>query len=60
MFSVSFFSLSQSSTPFFIFLFSYFIGGCEPSNGGASRGVLGAQFTVNLGRNLANLGLNQA
>jgi hypothetical protein len=56
MFLRSFFSLSQSSAPFFIFLFSYFLGACEPSDGAASRGVFGAQFTVNLVRNLCKLG----
>jgi hypothetical protein len=56
MFSVSFFPLRQNLWPFFIFLFSYFLGACEPSDGVASKGVLCAESTANLGENRAFLG----
>jgi hypothetical protein len=45
MFSVSIFSLRQGLRPFFIFLSSYILGGCDPTYSNDLRGVFGTNLS---------------
>jgi hypothetical protein len=53
---VPFFSVCQSFRPFFLFFFSSFLGGREPTDGAASEASLGAQFRANMERDSGKVG----